>query len=788
MTFPTRRVTLTLRTLSGDPCVGVTVRARLNRDDTYQGSTVAATLNHSVTNSSGVVTFDLFPNHPQTGLGKTGSTYKFWASLGGGETFHATAQIPDADCNLTDVQDLPTVPGVSAAVAAQGSAQAYAVTASAAAVTAQEIADTFSGPSAATLIGYSRGLPHSASGRSIADFANGHAINLFEFLTPPEITDYINGGGEFDFATPLANAVSDLVAEFGERAALFLPPGEALLSNLVIPACAGLSIIGVPGRSIIKATPDKPLTTDLIETITGSTRAVQKLRIQGVIFDGNSIAPQRWLQDSDGNTITDPQNDYYAFNSSGKIGNPAFPSWTIDDTVAQGRRNPNYTQVSSLLKLQLVDGLEVFDVGLRNHYGPGLSEGGSKDAYIERIWLNRIGKNDGPYRGITTQSFGTPGGGQPNYKASENINISWVRARDLERSVVAFMPTGGGSLTHVYGDGFGESGAYIDDTLNYDGGHAYVDHIQLKNGVITDIVNWGFEAWSTNNLTLGDHIWLENIQGGAMAFAGATRFKAYRATTKNVCTGYTYPFGPFSERYAFNRGTSPVAGTTVAITDQALFFVGSAGSNGGGGSEMRDIEVLQDTRGGGDYPYIYRQTKTGSDKIAGSLLIEGGSIEGVPDAMKAKFLDKSTSNVWLDNMPLAIRNVRGHASAETVHVFRIFTQGTTSNATIVCGFRPRKVTVYVTDRTDPASGRFAIGAFSWNAAATRNDFSMSHASDASGRYDKINTTDVIRLTDSSGPTSGTKFLAEFIGWKEDGFTLNVISAIDGLDVEFVCDP
>jgi hypothetical protein len=131
MTFPTVDVTVNLALITGEPCAGVTVRAKLDKNDSYSGGIVIAEEISATTDDDGVAVLTLFPNHPTTGVGTTGSTYKFTAAIAGAKSFKATAQIPNSDCNLQDVMDLDTVPSLSAAQQAEANAQSYAAQAGA---------------------------------------------------------------------------------------------------------------------------------------------------------------------------------------------------------------------------------------------------------------------------------------------------------------------------------------------------------------------------------------------------------------------------------------------------------------------------------------------------------------------------------------------------------------------------------------------------------------------------------------------------------------------------------
>lgn len=144
MTAPTVAVTVKLAAMTGTAYEGVTVRARLDRNDSYQSFVISDDVT-GVTDAAGSVVLNLFPNNPTTGLGITGSVYHITASIPGGRRLSVTAQIPNSACNLHDVYNQDEVAGVTAAEAAQASAQASATAAAAsaaeAAATAAGVAD-----------------------------------------------------------------------------------------------------------------------------------------------------------------------------------------------------------------------------------------------------------------------------------------------------------------------------------------------------------------------------------------------------------------------------------------------------------------------------------------------------------------------------------------------------------------------------------------------------------------------------------------------------------------------
>jgi hypothetical protein len=140
MTAPTAPVTVDLFDGEGNPIPDVTVNARLDKTDRYQGFIVAGTVS-GVSNAAGRATLNLFPNHPTTGLGTTGSTWTVTANPPGHRALNETVQVPTGGGALSTLAALATVGGLTAAQAAVASATASAGAASASAIAADASAD-----------------------------------------------------------------------------------------------------------------------------------------------------------------------------------------------------------------------------------------------------------------------------------------------------------------------------------------------------------------------------------------------------------------------------------------------------------------------------------------------------------------------------------------------------------------------------------------------------------------------------------------------------------------------
>src|SRR5215831_6481392 len=121
MTFPTVAVTVTLRSEDGIPYEGVTVTAHLDRNDRYEGFVIACDAK-AVTDDTGTAVLQLFPNHPTTGLGTTGSIYHFHASIPHGKSLNEYAQVPNSDCSLDAIAAIKPAAGLNDAQAAVAAA------------------------------------------------------------------------------------------------------------------------------------------------------------------------------------------------------------------------------------------------------------------------------------------------------------------------------------------------------------------------------------------------------------------------------------------------------------------------------------------------------------------------------------------------------------------------------------------------------------------------------------------------------------------------------------------
>lgn len=547
-------------------------------------------------------------------------------------------------------------------------------------------------------------------------------------------------------------------------------PSTFLISSTVI-INGGMTVQG--NGMELKADPSKPLTVNMLKTFNGDapTRAVSGLKIFNLMLDGANLSPQRWLQNpTNGAAITDPESDYEAGGIIAEGGD-------IFDVIAADRRNPNYTQTTELMELTCTENTTIEGCTFRNHFGRAITEGGGKNVTIRANNFINIGKDDGPYHAIWTQSFGNPNSPTASFLDSENIIIEGNYAQNLERGFVIFNPTKGGTLRNNTIKGWGESCVFCNTFLNMNGsGVIDMTGNNFINGVITDIVCQAFEVNGLENINISRN-YVFSSDGEAFGVVGCIDTDVKGNRTYNVYKNHTIPYGPFSERYAFAVGSAPIAGNSASVSDGSVYAIGTFDGVGCESLTISGNTIKEDRA---SYPSVLRQYKSGGDNLAGSCYVFGNTLKA-PAGME--MLNTTTGNVWQLGIPIEIGNNKGHVSNEVVPHLKQWAANATGQYTVDVGFRPRYVSV-IASSNNASLGRQSSGGFSWNSEGVRNDNNISFSVGAS-QISALNQTDVITLKNDSNVVT---FRAEFVAWTEKGFTVNVITADDALNAVFYCHP
>lgn len=310
MTTPTVPVTVTLAAQDGTPYQGITVRARLDINEVYQGFVISDQI-EAVTDADGVAVLNCFPNAPDpTGLGTQGSTYSFRAAIPGGRSLAVEALVPNVACRLENilVSEQPvsvdgatlallqaqaavtTVTASQSAAAESAEDAAASATVAAASKTAAETAETNAEAAAATAISQAaeattRAAQAGASAMAADDsrVAVEAAASLLVSVTESRFAGGAKGDGVADDTAAIQAALNYVNTRGG--GVVHLPPGRyrkadtgatlVMYANTTIRGAGDSSVVFFDDR-------DTNPRSDLLAVNTGAANvAFESFKIEG---------------------------------------------------------------------------------------------------------------------------------------------------------------------------------------------------------------------------------------------------------------------------------------------------------------------------------------------------------------------------------------------------------------------------------------------------------------------------------------------------------------------------
>ncbi|WP_428925001.1 hypothetical protein [Marinibacterium sp. SX1] len=439
---------------------------------------------------------------------------------------------------------------------------------------------------------------------------------------------------------------------------------------------------------------------------------------------------------------------------------------------AVDRRNPNYANAGAGVFFKQTVGARVEDVRFIGFRRMTLGEGGGLNTVFRDLEFIDCGKDDDAFHCIWTQSIGNPIEPTGAFADTENITIDGVYIDGAERSAVAFMPTKGGKLRNLVAKGCGESTIFINNKANYNGGRIVIEDCDLSDGYMTDLVSHLVEINGARNITLRRNKFRGGVETAINA-PGTKNLRVYKNDFEDNCTTATKtgdgrkPFGPFSERYGFNRGERPECGEQLDIENAAWIRIGTFAGVGAEKQVWRENEFSESRAVHAGH--VFGLVKSGGDNLSkdisivknefGSMLTHaGGSME---------LLKADIGNVFDAAVPLRIAGNNGHASEAPAIVAVTLTEAGVFS--LRPGFRPQLVTVEA--HTSAVNDLYtARGAMSWQRDGSRNDYSSAIADNgAGGQETRFFGEDLVRIVDAG---ANQICRVEFVGWLEDGIQLN----------------
>lgn len=273
------------------------------------------------------------------------------------------------------------------------------------------------------------------------------------------------------------------------------------------------------------------------------------------------------------------------------------------------RRNPNYVDSSTLLYMAKVDGGGITDCEFTNYPYMCIVDAGCRDFKIENNVFVNVGKGDGTFPAVWVQSFGNPDIPPVSFQNTQNAQVKGNTFRNIKRLAVLFAPTRGGLCNDNFIENAFESGIFVPQNACQNGGQIVIANNEINNILVSDIVAHGIELNSGARSIKIRSNRIFNATGGAVIFNGVTDCEFITNTAVN-CGGTTstLPYGPFSERYAFNVGTAPIAGNNMI---EPVMDIGYAG---GFASQRIRIEdnTFVENRAVGELRTFIRQYRAGA--------------------------------------------------------------------------------------------------------------------------------------------------------------------------------
>lgn len=370
-----------------------------------------------------------------------------------------------------------------------------------------------------------------------------------------------------------------------------------------------------------------------------------------------------------------------------------------------------------------------------------------------------------------------------NYIPSEECFIEHNEGDDLKR---LFIHATGNSLTirHNRCRNTKESGIYCVRLID-----SNVHDNDIEGITISDVVANGIEKNYCVDTSFRDNrISRVDANGIASIACIGDDTRDNRVYRSGSSGGIAYPYGIFSERYAFGVGSPIIAGTALEAENRAPYrsasfaglpftgrFVGNVAEDNRGTVGFNSALVLQ--RQGG--------APTNSIK---QLSIEGNDFNGFPTADVNALIDYGTDVI--DPQTVHVRGNKKHPSQSAFTAVNVaYAAAASGDQDIDCGFPPSAIEVDIF----PPSGatalpiRFGSGSvaktFAAQGPAAASEFDM--AGDGTNFKANARASVLVALQNSAGTL---QFSATFVQWLPKGFRLNIGTAVSGAYLRIKCFP
>lgn len=650
---------------------------------------------------------------------------------------------------------------------------------------------------------------------------------------------------ELEDKTAELQAIADALETAG-GGPLVLPPGALALSDtLEIPDSVQL-IAAVRGRTrihVLNIAENVPAINNKTYSSSTGDLGSPGIVIEGIAFTSERVFPD-WLSNSAGNPIADPEADYRAggvlapttvATLTATLTDGAITSVTITDggsgyvypptawitgdgefaqidltisggavtaatirhggsgyttatvevagggadpataLVAADRRNADFNFRAPLISLTKALSPKVRHCDFSDYGGNVILDRGCDGLIVEYNTFTDVGQSDFVGNCLWSQSHGSAG--DAFYRASTDTVFRFNTVSAAKRSVALVAGNGFTAHDNII-HGWGESCFFIPDIAR----NVRIHDNYASGGRITDIVCAFVEAGITPNIMMYDNTIID-CDAHVATLRGDGCIARGNMITAGERVQSTYPFAPYSERYAFNSGEAVIAGTNRPQHNFASTFlimdIDNAPENAPSAVQVQGNTLVDPD---GRYEHFLSFSGGASNSIGEVLLCEND----ITQAPSTPLFDIERADNFLDeNKHFRCVNNPGHVSMGAVQITRTISANTLGHQFFEFGFRPR--TVHVLARKN-AGGEIANAFAMFVDEASKNPgdtgggntsgsvFGLSDSGASAGSTKNFNY-GAIKISDSTGII----FNSNAIGFSASGWTINVLQCDNSVD-------
>jgi hypothetical protein len=497
-------------------------------------------------------------------------------------------------------------------------------------------------------------------------------------------------------------------------------------------------------------------------------RRDKNIKFSGFTIDGSARVYASWLSNLAGDTITNPEFDYTAGGIIGLGGD-------IFDVVAADRRNANYSIIGGVISIVKAEYPIIENVRCTGHASISFLDLGCLSMRIRNCQFDNQGKIDNISSAVWAQSFDNPTSPGVQFQDTEDHVTEYCKF-SCKRSAISLTPTKGGAFRFNTLYNTGESSVFSGTSGNFNGGRIDVHGNIFGPTVLTDLVGAHIESKNISNYHVHNNSFKQS-DTNCISLKGCHYSSIYNNTIENAVmkSVSTHPYGPFSERFAFNIGSASIAGDPLG--DSSPIAIGTNAGKGTNGLDIYSNHFIDD-RATSLAISLIKCTKADGSNLSKNVSIHNNFRDLYTDTT-TPLIHLASSNIFDAEMSFSAYDNSGDASGEAQTVSTQIAIGGTGTQIVDIGFRPRRLSIYAA-LNNGASLAGYVGEVNYKKTA-----GIFGTAASVGDFITIIDDAFFRVVDNAG---SVVCRASFGDWTETGFSYSIITADSITNLRIVCHP